>query len=96
MMTADATPTVDFRAEKRSNATNASTTNPDAMLYRKGSGIEARLCFIGNGLMENRSGLLIDARLTRVSGHAERLAALAMIETHADRPRAITLGAERS
>jgi len=89
-------PTVDFRAEKRSNATNASTTDPDAMLYRKGSGIEARLCFIGHGLMENRSGLLIDARLTRVSGHAERLAALAMIETHADRPRAITLGAERS
>lgn len=88
-------PTVDFRAEKRSNATHASTTDPDAMLYRKGSGMEARLCFIGHGLMENRSGLLVDARLTRVSGHAERLAALEMIEPHADRPRAITLGADR-
>ena len=88
-------PAVDFRAEKRSNATHASTTDPDAMLYRKGPGMEARLCFIGHGLMENRSGLLIDARLTRVSGHAERLAALEMIEPHADRPRAITLAADR-
>lgn len=85
----------DFRGEKRSNATHASTTDPDAMLYRKGPGMEARLCFIGHGLMENRSGLLVDARLTRVSGHAERLAALEMIEPHADRPRAITLGADR-
>lgn len=45
--------------------------------------------------MENPSGLLVDARLTRVSGHAERLAALEIIEPHADRPRAITLGADR-
>jgi transposase len=88
-------PSVDFRAEKRSNDTHASTTDPDAMLYRKGSGMEARLCFIGHGLMENRSGLLVDARLTRVSGHAERLAALEMIEPHGDRPRGITLGADR-
>ncbi|NIT67852.1 MAG: IS5/IS1182 family transposase, partial [Gemmatimonadetes bacterium] len=69
----------DFRGEKRSNETHASTTDPDAMLYRKGPGMEAKLCFIGHGLMENRSGLIVDARLTRVSGHAERLAALEMI-----------------
>lgn len=85
----------DFRGEKRSNETHESTTDPDAMLYRKGPGMEARLCFIGHGLMENRSGLLVDTRLTRVSGHAERLAALGMIEPWADRPRAITLGADR-
>jgi transposase len=85
----------DFRGEKRSNDTHASTTDPDAMLYRKGPGMEARLCFIGHGLMENRSGLIVDARLTRVSGHAERLAALEMIELWADRPRAVTLGADR-
>lgn len=85
----------DFRGEKRSNETHASTTDPDAMLYRKGPGMEARLCFIGHGLMENRSGLIVDARLTRVSGHAERLAALEMIEPWADRPRAVTLGADR-
>jgi transposase len=85
----------DFRGEKRTNETHASTTDPDAMLYRKGPGMEARLCFIGHGLMENRSGLIVDARLTRVSGYAERLAALEMIEPMADRSRAITLGADR-
>ncbi len=53
--------------------------------------MEAKLCFIGHGLMENRCGLIVDARLTRVSGHAERLAALDMIEPRADRPRAVTL-----
>ena len=86
---------VDFRGEKRSNDTHRSTTDPDAMLYRKGPGMEAKLCFIGHGQMENRSGLIVDTRLTRVSGHAERLAALELIEPYADRPRAITLGADR-
>jgi transposase len=86
---------VDFKGEKRSNETHRSTTDPDARLYRKGPGMEARLCFIGHGLMENRSGLIVDARLTRVSGHAERLAALDMIQGFADRPRAVTLGADR-
>ena len=85
----------DFRGEKRSNATHASRTDPDAMLYKKGPGMEAKLCFIGHSLMENRSGLIVDARLTRVSGHAERLAALEMIEPFADQSRAITLGADR-
>ena len=85
----------DFRGQRRSNATHQSTTDVDAMLYRKGPGMEARLCYIGHGLMENRSGLIVDARLTRVSGHAERLAALEMIARLAGRPRAITLGADR-
>lgn len=85
----------DFKGQKRSNETHRSTTDPDAALYRKGPGMEAKLCYIGHGLMENRSGLTVDARLTRVSGHAERLAALDMIEPHADRPCAITLGADR-
>jgi hypothetical protein len=85
----------DFRGEKRSNQTHRSTTDPDARLYRKGPGMEAKLCFIGHGLMENRCGLIVDARLTRVSGHAERLAALDMIEGFAARPRAITLGADK-
>ena len=85
----------DFRGQKRSNETHQSTTDPDARLYRKGPGMEARLCFIGHGLMENRSGLIVDARLTRVSGHAERLAALDMVQQVADRPCAVTLGADR-
>jgi transposase len=86
---------VNFRGEKRSNQTHASTSDPDAMLYRKGSGMEAKLCFIGHALMENRNGLFVDTRLTRVSGHAERLAAFDMIEPRADRPQAITLGGDK-
>jgi transposase len=86
----------DFRGQKRSNQTHRSTTDPDARLYRKGPGMEAKLCYIGHGLMENRSGLIVDARLTRVSGHAERLAALDMVQHVADRPSAVTLGADKS
>src|SRR5437868_10830038 len=85
---------VDFKGEKRRNETHRSTTDPDARLYRKGPGMEAKLCFIGHALMENRSGLIVDTRLTRVSGHAERLAALDMSQGFADRPSAITLGGD--
>ena len=86
---------VDFRGEKRSNQTHTSTTDPDAMLYRKGPGMEAKLCFIGHALMENRNGLFVETRLTKVSGHAERLAALEMIEPYADRPVPITLAGDK-
>ena len=85
-----------FHGKKRSNDTHASTTDPDARLYRKGPGKEAKLSFIGHGLMENRSGLLVDACLTPADGHAERVAALHMIEPHADRPRSITLGGDKN
>ena len=84
-----------FHGQKRSNATHGSSTDPDARLYKKGQGKEARLCFMGHGLMENRHGLVVDACLTQADGHAERVAALHMIEPHADRPRAISLGADR-
>lgn len=86
----------DFHGEKRSNQTHASTTDPDARLYRKGKGKETKLCFMGHGLMENRHGLLVDACLTEAGGHAERVAALHMIEPRADRPRAITLAADKA
>jgi hypothetical protein len=79
----------DFHGEQRSNQTHTSTTDRDARLYKKGPGKEAKLCFIGHGLMENRSGLLVDACLTEADGHAERVAALHMIERYADRPRPI-------
>ena len=85
----------DFHGQKRSNHTHASLTDPDARLYRKGQGKEAKLCFMAHGLMENRHGLLVDACLTLADGHAERVAALHMIEPRADRPRPITLGADR-
>lgn len=86
---------VDFKGEKRSNDTHASTTDPEARLYRKGPGMEAKLAFLGHALMENRSGLIVDACLTPADGHGERIAALAMIEPRADRPTAITLGADK-
>jgi IS5 family transposase len=86
---------VNFRGEVRSNATHASITDPDARLYRKGAGKEAKLCFMGHALMENRSGLLVGACLTRADGHAERVAALALIEPHANRPRSVTLGTDK-
>src|SRR6516164_6514302 len=85
----------DFHGEKRSNDTHASTTDPEARLYRKGPGKEAKLCFMGHALMENRNGLVVDACLTPAEGHAERVAALHMIEP-ADRPQAITLGADNA
>ncbi|MFK4654284.1 hypothetical protein ABIF97_004218 [Bradyrhizobium japonicum] len=86
----------DFHGQKRSNDIQASTTDPDARLYRKGKGKEAKLCFMGHGLIENRHGLLVDACLTRADGNAERAAALHMIEPRADRPRAITLGPDKA
>lgn len=85
----------DFHGERRTNDTHASTTDPDARLYRKGRGKEAKLSFMGHALMENRNGLIVGAVATRASGHAERLAAIALIEPHAERPRAITLGGDK-
>ena len=85
----------DFHGERRTNDTHGSTTDPDARLVRKGPGREAKLGFIGHALMENRNGLVVDACLTRADGHAERVAALHMIEPRADRPRRITLGADK-
>jgi len=86
---------VDFHGQKRSNETHASVTDPDARLYRKGEGKEAKLCYMGHALMENRSGLVVEASLSRADGHAERNAALSMIEPRADRAVRITLGADK-
>jgi transposase len=85
----------DFHGERRSNDTHASTTDPDARLYRKGRGKEAKLAFMGHALMENRNGLIVGAVVTRASGHAERLAALHLMEPHADRVGRVTLGADK-
>jgi len=86
----------DFHGQKRSNETHASTTDSEARLYRKGPGKEAKLCFMGHALMENRNGLVVDACLTEANGHAERIAALHMIEPRADRSRSITLAADKA
>jgi transposase len=84
-----------FHNEKRSNETHASTTDPDARLYRKSDGRGSQLCFMGHVLMENRNGLAIDATLTRATGTAEREAALAMLDRRKT-DRRITLGADKA
>ena len=87
---------IDFRGEKRSNATHASTTDPDARLYKKSPGTGAMLCFMGHALMENRSGLIVQGDLTQADGHAERRAALDMIHRHTPgSTRQLTLGADK-
>jgi transposase len=72
-----------FHGEKRKNDTHFSTTDPDARLFRKGSGKEAKLCHMGHLMTENRNGLIVDARLTEANGTAERATALDMIEDNA-------------
>jgi len=72
-------PSVDFKGQKRANDTHASTTDPDARLYRKGDGKETKLCFMGQVLMENRNGLAVACRLTLAEGTAEREAAKDMV-----------------
>jgi hypothetical protein len=85
----------DFYRQAHSNDTHASTTDPDARLYRKSSGQPARQYYLGKVLMENRNGLLADAELTRARGWAERAAAEAMIEIVAP-AGGVTLGADRA
>lgn len=89
----------DFRGTKRTNDTHESKTDPDAKLIRKGRGKEAKLAFMGQALMENRNGLLIDFVTTEANGHAERDAAVEMIEGErarrgAKKPRRVTVAAD--
>ena len=72
-------PSVDWRGERRTNATHASATDPEARLYRKAAGREAHLCHSGHVFMENRKGLIIDMEIDAADGRAERRAAREMI-----------------
>ena len=87
-------PAVDFRGERRSNATHQSTTDPEARLARKSEGKEAKLCFGAHLLMDNRNGLVVDVRLTPATGTAEPEAALGMLAA-APSTRRITVGDDR-
>jgi IS5 family transposase len=87
-------PEVDFRGQRRTNATHASTTDPDARLFTKGPGQTAKLCYMGHVLMENRHGLVVSSSLTMATGTAEREAAMAMIEG-LPHLQGITLGADK-
>lgn len=85
---------VDFRGQPRSNQTHRSTTDPEALLARKGN-TAARLCYSGHLLMENRNALIIDAELTAADGYAERATALEMLERLPRRARRRTVAADK-
>lgn len=85
---------VNFHGEKRTNQTHQSTTDPDARLYKKSTGSEARLCYLGHALMENRHGFLVKTRLSVASGAAERETALAMSKQIRRKKRS-TLGGDK-
>jgi transposase len=70
---------VDFKGQKRSNATHTSTTDPEAMLFRKSNNAAAELSYMGHLLIENRSALIVDAELTQATGYAERDCATDML-----------------
>jgi transposase len=86
---------VDFRGEKRKNQTHESTTDPDARLFTKSRGSEAKLSYMGHVLMENRNGLLVQTFLTEASGRAERDAAMLMAEAIPAGKR-VTLGGDKN
>jgi hypothetical protein len=73
-------PVVNFRGERRANATHQSATDPEARLAKKGADKEARLCYSANALMENRNTFLIDFRVEPADGYAERRAAIVMLD----------------
>ena len=85
----------DFHGEPRTNDTHASTTDSDAKLFRKGRGKEAKLCFMGHALMENRHGLFVDSRVSEANGTAERDMAQAMVTDVPGRHR-ITVGGDKN
>jgi transposase len=85
----------DFRGQQRKNDTHASTTDPDAKLYRKSHNAEARLAYLGHALIENRNGLVVEAMATTADGRAERDAAILLLDEHAGDDRRRTLGADK-
>jgi transposase len=87
---------VDFHGEQRSNTTHQSTTDPEALLAKKGKGKEARLAYAGHALMENHNGLLVDFQVTQATGTAERDVVPALIDQARERGfRPQTLGADK-
>jgi len=88
-------PDVDYRGERRTNETHTSTTDPEALLARKGRGKETKLCFAGHVLMENRNGLVVDVTVTQATGRAEREAAVRMLDRLPRKKGRITLGGDK-
>jgi transposase len=87
-------PTVNFHGQRRTNATHQSTSDPDARLYKKARGREARLGYLGHVVMEHRSGLIVKTMVTPADGYGERDAALVMVQSLPGRHR-ITVAADK-
>lgn len=87
---------VDFRGQKRSNKTHTSTTDPEALLFRKSNNTAAELSFMGHVLIENRNGLIVDAELTTADGYAERATAIDMLERLPHSQRRRTVAADKN
>jgi transposase len=88
-------PSVDFHGQTRRNDTHASTTDPDARLYKKASGQPAKLAYLGHLLTENRHGLIVDTAVTAATGTAERDAAIVMLGELPLTTRRVTVGADK-
>jgi transposase len=89
-------PDVDFHGQRRGNATHRSATDPEARLARKGAGREAKLCYAGHSLIENRHGLIVACELTQASGTAEREAGLRLVARQRRRRRGrLSVGADK-
>ena len=86
---------VDFHGEPRTNETHESKTDPDARLYKKGKGKEAKLCYAGHVVMENRNGLAVNGQITKATGPAEREAAVDMLGDIAGDKR-VTVGTDKA
>jgi transposase len=84
-----------WKGKKRSNQTHASTTDPDARLYRKSNNTAAQLCYAAHLLMENRNALIVDAELNHATGFAERATALEMLARLPKSKRRRTVGADK-
>lgn len=87
-------PTVNWRKQERRNDTHESLTDPFARLFKKSTGAEAKLAYLGHLLRENRNGLVVDVRLTQATGTAEREAAVDMIGGKPEWKR-VTLGGDK-
>jgi IS5 family transposase len=87
-------PTINFHGERRSNATHQSTTDPDSRLFKKTRGTEAKLAYLGEVLMENRHGLVVDACVVPATGTGERDAATSLLASLP--PRRVTIGGDKA
>jgi len=89
-------PSVNFHGEQRRNDTHRSTTDPEARLFKKSRGSESKLSFMAHVMMENRNGLVVDTRLTKSTGKAERESAWVMAWRVRRGHRRITLGGDKN